>query len=599
MSYTINHFNGTNLTQIVDGSIDQSATSLTLVGKNSSSYGQYINDNFVWLLENFANTSQPSHPITGQLWFDTTQNRLKVYDGSAFKVSGGTVVSNSIPSSITTGDIWIDSKNEQLYFNDGIQTLLAGPIYSTSQGLTGFQVQTVLDTNNISHTIALLYVSQTLIGIFSKDAFTPGSAIAGFTGNISVGFNVSSTTGITFNVPVSESYGLIAADGTIKTPSNFINTVGNASMTGTLSVQNATPLILGQNASTEIDVNSALFNIKSNSSNQNFQISTLVGSSLSPALFINSTTQRVGIFTNTPASTLDIGGDLTVEGNLAVLGTTTTVNTVNVNISDKNILLGKVASPTDTTADGGGISLAGATTKTFAWNQANSAWTSSENMNIVTGKTYKINGFDVITATSLGNVITSAPGITSVGALTSLTAGSLTITSNTLSSAQANTSIIIAPTGTGSVNVSSANIVNVATPVNATDAANKSYVDNSVQLANQSCSLTTTGFTNTQIGTIFITKLFSITEHQNNMIVRAFCIDQGSTQTITAGSFVVGSVYQIVSVGSTVFTSIGATSNAVGTIFVANGVGTGSGTAAPVIRNFQLTAGVWTYLSYS
>ena len=128
MSYTINRSNGIQLTSIVDGTVDQTSTDLVLIGKNSSSYGTYINDNFVWLLENFANSSQPIHPITGQLWFDTTENRLKVYDGASFKVSGGTIVSASAPSGITTGDIWINSSTEQLFFNDGIQTQLAGPI---------------------------------------------------------------------------------------------------------------------------------------------------------------------------------------------------------------------------------------------------------------------------------------------------------------------------------------------------------------------------------------------------------------------------------------------------------------------------------------
>ena len=599
MSYTINRTNGTTLTSIVDGSIDQTSTDLVLIGKNASSYGVYVNDNFVHLLENFANSSQPSHPIIGQLWFDTTQNRLKVYDGSSFKVSGGTVVSNSIPSGITTGDIWIDSNNEQLYFNDGIQTLLAGPIYTSTQGLTGFQVQTILDTNEISRTIALLYVSQTLIGIFSKDAFTPASAIAGFSGSISVGFNASTTTGLQFNVPVTKSYALVAADGSSKTPSNFVATTGSSSISsGTLSIQSASPLVLGTSASTQFDVTASLFNIKSNASNQNIQISTLVGSTLSPAVFVNATSQRVGIFTNTPSAMLDVAGNVSIQGNLNVLGATTTISTTNLVISDKLVTIGSTASPTDSTADGAGIEIPGGTTKTFTYVNATPAWTSSENLNLASGKTYKINGFDVLSATSLGSIITSAPGLTSVGNLTSLTAGTLTVTTNTISATLVNSNLVLIPNGTGSVSVSNATIINVGTPSNSTDAANKSYVDTSTQSAPHAINLTTTGFTNTQIAINFITKLFPVAEHQNNTIVRAFCIDLGSTQTINAGSLITNSVYQIVVPGSPSFTNIGASANTVGTIFVATGPGSGTGTVAPVIRVFQLLTGTWTYQSY-
>ena len=85
MSYTINKTDGSVLTEIVDGTIDQTATDLTLIGKNSTSYGEYFNENFVHLLENFANNSQPNNPVQGQLWYDTSEGRVKVYDGNGWK----------------------------------------------------------------------------------------------------------------------------------------------------------------------------------------------------------------------------------------------------------------------------------------------------------------------------------------------------------------------------------------------------------------------------------------------------------------------------------------------------------------------------------
>lgn len=119
-------------------------------------------------------------------------------------------------------------------------------------------------------------------------------------------------------------------------------------------------------------------------------------------------------------ASLSANADVTVGGNLIVNGTTTTINSTTLSVDDINIELGSVASPTDTTANGGGITLKGATDKTFNWLSSNSSWNSSENLNLVTGKTFKINGTDVLSASTLGSGVT-ASSLTSVGTLTGLT----------------------------------------------------------------------------------------------------------------------------------------------------------------------------------
>ena len=117
-----------------------------------------------------------------------------------------------------------------------------------------------------------------------------------------------------------------------------------------------------------------------------------------------------------PATGGTISSNLTVSGNLTVNGTTTTVDSQTLTVQDKNIEMGVVSTPTDTTADGGGITLKGATDKTINWVNSTDSWTSSENVDLASGKTYKIAGTDVLSASTLGSGVTSS-SLTSVGTI--------------------------------------------------------------------------------------------------------------------------------------------------------------------------------------
>jgi len=126
------------------------------------------------------------------------------------------------------------------------------------------------------------------------------------------------------------------------------------------------------------------------------------------------------------ATTLNMGvagGTTTIAGDLVVNGTTTTINSTTLTVDDKNIELGSVASPTDTTADGGGITLKGTTDKTIVWDNANTNWTASEHWNIASGKKYKINNVDVLTATSVLNDASQTSVTIASNATTALTIG--------------------------------------------------------------------------------------------------------------------------------------------------------------------------------
>ena len=128
MSYTVNKTNSSaspNQYTVQDGVVN-SQTDLSLIGKGYAGYGELIAENFLHLLENFSNTNAPSKPISGQLWYDSSNNRLKVYSGSAFVPAGGNVpYQASQPSAITQGDLWIDSDTGQLYFYNGTSSILA------------------------------------------------------------------------------------------------------------------------------------------------------------------------------------------------------------------------------------------------------------------------------------------------------------------------------------------------------------------------------------------------------------------------------------------------------------------------------------------
>ena len=143
----------------------------------------------------------------------------------------------------------------------------------------------------------------------------------------------------------------------------------------------------------------------------------------------------------TPNIGVATGTSLTLSGDLTVNGTTTTINSTEITIDDKNLVLGAVTTPTDAGADGGGITLKGATDKTFNWVDATDAWTSSENMNLASGKSLLIAGTSVLNATTLGSGVT-ASSLTSVG----------TIATGTWNG----TAIAVANGGTGSTSTSDA-----------------------------------------------------------------------------------------------------------------------------------------------
>jgi len=157
----------------------------------------------------------------------------------------------------------------------------------------------------------------------------------------------------------------------------------------------------------------------------------------------------VGAVTISLPADVTISNTLTITGDLVVNGNTTTLNTATLTVEDKNIVLANVDTPTDTTADGAGFTIKGATDKTLNWVDATDAWTSSEHFNLASAKSYYVNGTSVLSGTTLGSgiiysslttlgtIVTGVWNGTAIGAayggtgLTSYTTGDLVYSSAT------------------------------------------------------------------------------------------------------------------------------------------------------------------------
>ena len=276
MSYTITLTDGAIFATIPDGTINTSS-SMTLVGKNYAGYGQFINDDIIRLLENGSNTSAPGAPLTGQLWWDITTGTMKVYNGTAFKVISGATASSSAPSGAISvaGDLWYDTVNAQLNVYTGAAWILVGPAFSGNTGVSGAIVTTITDTNAVSHVAVEMYVQDSVIGIFSKDAaYTPNTAPAGggWTGSKQVqpGLTMSGSVGnvsylLQGTANNSSFLGGIASSG-------FIQATTNQTMTGTLGILNNTGLSVGLNSDARISVTGSDVYMRNQTSNGNLLI---------------------------------------------------------------------------------------------------------------------------------------------------------------------------------------------------------------------------------------------------------------------------------------------------------------------------------------
>ncbi len=290
MSYTINLTDGTIFAVVADGTINNDS-SQTLVGKNYAGYGEFLDENFIRLLENAANTSAPGAPLTGQLWYDKTNNVMKVYNGTTFKVISAATASTSQPTSNIAGDLWFDTTNDQLKVYNGSSFITIGPAFTSGEGTSGAIVTTITDNAASDHVVVQMFVNNTIVSIFSKDAtFTPASAISGFA-TIGPGLNMSTTvSNAVFNGTATNADTLDTLNST-----SFMRSDAATSNNTSISVLADTGLYVGADSDGRMFVSGSDVTIANQTSDGDTILTVNDGGVTTTCIQIDGATATVGV----------------------------------------------------------------------------------------------------------------------------------------------------------------------------------------------------------------------------------------------------------------------------------------------------------------
>ena len=321
MAYTINNTFGTTLVTLADGTIDTTTTDLALFGKGYAGFGERLNENLVKLLENFANTSAPSNKQKGQLWYDTLNNQIKVWNGSKFKPVGSSTNSTSSPTNANTGDFWFDTNNSQFYVYNGTAWTLIGPTTVAGSGVTQVSSEIVADNVGVNKSVLKLITNDTVVGIVSAEEFTPGTAISGFA-TIYKGITLS--TAVASNKFVGTATDADALGGIAA--ANYLRSNANDTTSGTLGIINDGGLTVGTGSDLTVTVSGTDVTFANTSSNGDIIFTVNDGGSTTEVLRMNGASGRI---------------DSLRVGDLFVDGTQTIINTSTLSVEDNIIELNR------------------------------------------------------------------------------------------------------------------------------------------------------------------------------------------------------------------------------------------------------------------
>jgi len=330
MPYIVNFTDKDNKLPItVYDNTSSTDTSLTFPGRNVTGYGQTIAENFLALLENFAKETQPVNPVEGQLWYNTTDGVLQIWDSTTWKAASNIQKGGVEPQTEQSkvGELWVDTTNQQLYVYSGTRWILVGPNFST--GLrSGPLVESITDSDNVSKVVLIFYIEDIPVIIFSKDSFTPKISISGFV-TIKSGLNITEN-----NVGLggfdTKIYGLTTAAealviSNVEIPANkFLRSdVINTTEFG-INVRNNQGITLGVDGTFSLstsEVSSKIYNSTPGSS-----IDLQVNRDGIPATVLRVIENTVGINVLSPDEALQVDGNIKTNGSLILTGTTPSSN---------------------------------------------------------------------------------------------------------------------------------------------------------------------------------------------------------------------------------------------------------------------------------
>jgi len=302
-----------------------SQTDVTFVGKNYAGYAPVIAQNFLHLLENFAQPSPgPSSPVQGQLWYDNTTgvNLLKVWDGTQWNAAGA-VKKDSVAPTGLVGDLWIDTTNKQLYIYSGSNWLLVGPQFAAGTQ-TGPIVENILDASNppVNHSVITYYANNIRVSIIASEQFTPKSAIEGFV-TIYPGINIknnSSDPAQSTNTLFGRAYVAdnLNYNGASVSALNFLRSDQTSKTNFPLQINSAGGLSLGSGLNFNItsdNTQTLLYNSTSGAS-INFQINNTVDGSTTVLHLDSSEYVGIGKNNTNPQEALDVAGNIVASGEI-------------------------------------------------------------------------------------------------------------------------------------------------------------------------------------------------------------------------------------------------------------------------------------------